>query len=132
MIVVDASAMLEVLLRTPAAASVERRLFKSPQTIHAPHLIDVELAQVIRRYAATRELDAERGRARFPTLPTFRSAGIRTIGFCCVSGNCGTMLRPVMPYTSPSRKRLTRRCLPATGASPLRLVIMRESNSYER
>ena len=63
MIVVDASALLEVLLRTPAGLSVERRLFGSGQTLHAPHLLDLEVAQVIRRYAATGNLDQERGRA---------------------------------------------------------------------
>ena len=62
MIVVDASALLEVLLRTPAAAAVERRLFAPSQTLHAPHLLDVEVAQVVRRYAANGEIDVERGR----------------------------------------------------------------------
>jgi len=57
-IVVDASALLEVLLRTSAAKSVENRLFAPRQTLHAPHLLDVEVAQVIRRYAANREIDA--------------------------------------------------------------------------
>lgn len=63
MIVVDASALIEVLLRTPAAQAVERRLFDTRRTLHAPHLLDVEVAQVIRRYAASGEIDAERGRA---------------------------------------------------------------------
>jgi predicted nucleic acid-binding protein len=62
MIVVDASAILEALLRTPAAREVERRLFESSQTLHAPHLLDVEVAQVVRRYAASNEIDVERGR----------------------------------------------------------------------
>ena len=53
MIVVDASALLEVLLRTPAAARVRDRLFGTQQTLHAPHLINVEVAQVRRRYAAS-------------------------------------------------------------------------------
>ena len=61
MIVVDASALLEVLLRTPAARAIERRLFASGETLHAPHLIDVEVAQVIRRYAAHGDIDADRG-----------------------------------------------------------------------
>ena len=61
MIVVDASAALEVLLRTPAARAVERRLFEPSQTLHAPHLLDVEVAQVIRRYIGNGEIDAERG-----------------------------------------------------------------------
>jgi predicted nucleic acid-binding protein len=59
-IVVDASAVLEVLLQTSAAAAVEARLFQSGQTLHAPHLIDVEVAQVLRRYAATNQVEARR------------------------------------------------------------------------
>lgn len=68
MIVVDASAVLETLLRTPAAASVERRLFEPSQTLHAPHLLDVEVAQVVRRYAGIGEIDAERGRMALTDL----------------------------------------------------------------
>jgi predicted nucleic acid-binding protein len=63
MIVVDASALLEALLRTPAAPSVEGWLFASGQTLHVPHLLDVEVTQVVRRYAATGEIDDQRGRA---------------------------------------------------------------------
>lgn len=62
MIVIDASAVLEVLLQTPAAAAIEARLFQPGQTLHAPHLIDVEIAQVLRRYAATSQVDAQRCR----------------------------------------------------------------------
>jgi predicted nucleic acid-binding protein len=65
---VDASAALEALLRTPAAGAVERRLFESSQTLHAPHLLDVEVAQVVRRYAANGEIDAERGRMALADL----------------------------------------------------------------
>ena len=62
MIVLDASAALELLLRTPAAGVVERRIFSRGQSLHAPHLIDVEVAQVLRRYAASGELDSGRCR----------------------------------------------------------------------
>lgn len=51
MIVVDASAALELLLRTPGAAALEGRLFGAGETLHAPHLIDLEIAQVLRRFA---------------------------------------------------------------------------------
>jgi predicted nucleic acid-binding protein len=61
MIVVDASAVLEVLLQTPAAARVSRRILASRETMHAPHLIDVEIAQVLRRYARSRVISSERG-----------------------------------------------------------------------
>ena len=71
MIVVDASAALEVLLRTPAAAAVEGRLFDPDETLHAPHLIDVEVAQVLRRYAATGQIDPERCRAALGDFGVF-------------------------------------------------------------
>ncbi len=62
MIVVDASALLEVLLGTPAAAAVEMRLFDAGETLHAPHLIDVEVVQALRRVALAGRLDPARGR----------------------------------------------------------------------
>lgn len=71
MIVVDASAVLEALLRTPAARAVEQRLFEPFRTLHAPHLLDVEVAQVVRRYAANGEIDAERGRMALADLTDF-------------------------------------------------------------
>lgn len=63
MIIVDASALLEVLLQTPAAQAVEDRLFAPGEALHAPHLLDVEVAQVIRRYVAQGDLDAQTGEA---------------------------------------------------------------------
>jgi predicted nucleic acid-binding protein len=71
MIVVDASALLEVLLRTPAAQAVEERMFDARETLHTPHLIDVEIAQVIRRYAANGEIDGDRGGAALDDLAVF-------------------------------------------------------------
>ena len=54
MIVLDASVALEVLLRMPAGIALEERLFSPAETLHAPHLLDVEVAQVLRRYALIR------------------------------------------------------------------------------
>jgi predicted nucleic acid-binding protein len=71
MMVVDASAMLETLLRTPAATAIESWLFAPSQTLHVPHLLDVEVAQVVRRYAANREIDVERGRMALADLADF-------------------------------------------------------------
>jgi predicted nucleic acid-binding protein len=70
-IVVDASALVDVLLRTSSAPLVERRLFGAGQTLHAPHLLDVEVAQVLHRYAAGGEIDAARGRAALEDLADF-------------------------------------------------------------
>jgi predicted nucleic acid-binding protein len=59
-IVIDASALLEVLLNTPASGKVAERLFASNDTLHAPHVIDLEVAQVLRRYTHSGEMDAQR------------------------------------------------------------------------
>jgi len=72
LIVVDASAVIEVLLRTPGAIAVEHYLFAPGQTLHAPHLLDIEVAQVIRKYVARGEIDAERGRVALDDLTTIR------------------------------------------------------------
>ncbi|MGH7309507.1 MAG: type II toxin-antitoxin system VapC family toxin [Candidatus Rokuibacteriota bacterium] len=75
MIVVDTSALLEVLLNTRGSARVAERLFAPNETLHAPHLLDVEIAQVLRRYARAGELDPARGRQALDDLadlPLFR------------------------------------------------------------
>ena len=61
MIVVDASAMVEVLLQLPAAGRLMDRIFGSGESLHAPHLLDVEVAQVVRRYARRGEIPTARG-----------------------------------------------------------------------
>jgi predicted nucleic acid-binding protein len=70
-IVLDASVLLEALLSTPAAAAVWARLSGPGETLHAPHLIDVEVAQVLCRYAAAGEIDPERGRSALIDLADF-------------------------------------------------------------
>lgn len=71
MIVVDASALLELLLRTQAAAIVGERLRREKETLHAPHLLDLEIAQVLRRYARGREVSSERCRTALHDLVNF-------------------------------------------------------------
>lgn len=61
MIVVDASVVIEVLLNTSVGVQLAERLFDPGETLHAPHLLDIEVAQVLRRYERTQELDAARG-----------------------------------------------------------------------
>jgi predicted nucleic acid-binding protein len=63
LIVVDASAVIELLLRRSAAQSIQTRMFAGHEELHAPQLIDVEVAQVLRRYALAGELDPGHGRA---------------------------------------------------------------------
>lgn len=49
MIVLDASAAVDWLLQTPAGQRIERRIYSRNESLHAPHLIDLEVAQVLRR-----------------------------------------------------------------------------------
>ncbi|MGH8803031.1 MAG: type II toxin-antitoxin system VapC family toxin [Casimicrobiaceae bacterium] len=68
MIVVDASALIDVLLGTRAGKQVSARILVPGESIHAPHLIDLEVAQVLRRYVRTREISAQRGHAAMQDL----------------------------------------------------------------
>jgi len=61
-IVVDASAVLELLLNTPAGRAVGERLLDPGESLHAPHLLDVEVLQVLRRYRRSGAFDDRRGR----------------------------------------------------------------------
>jgi predicted nucleic acid-binding protein len=60
-IVVDASAVIEWLLWTSRGIRIDQRLFSKAVTLHAPHLIDVEVAQVLRRYARDGIITVQRG-----------------------------------------------------------------------
>ena len=71
MIVVDASAMTEFLLQTPLGVRVEARLFRDGDEFHAPHLIDVEIAQALRRLVRTGEVPAERAEEAIADLSNF-------------------------------------------------------------
>lgn len=61
MIVLDASAALELLLNTPAAPRIAKRVLSPRDSLHAPHLIDLEIAQVLRRWERNGMLVAARG-----------------------------------------------------------------------
>ena len=60
MIVLDASAALELLLNTAAGQQVAKRIAPRTVSLHAPHLIDLEVAQALRRYVHARAIHAQR------------------------------------------------------------------------
>lgn len=60
MIVVDASAVLELLLQTELGARVEARLFRDGDELHVPHLVDVEVVQGLRRLVRMGEVSTSR------------------------------------------------------------------------
>ena len=49
MIVVDASAAVDWLLQTSSGKRIEKRIYARSETLHAPHLLDLEVTQVLRR-----------------------------------------------------------------------------------
>ena len=68
MIVVDCSVVLDLLLATPAASRVGKRVSLAKETLHAPHLLDLEVVQVLRRYCAVGEMEPERARQALTDL----------------------------------------------------------------
>jgi len=73
---------LEVLLRTETGAKVEDRLLSLGDSLHAPHIIDLEVAQVLCRYAGAGELSADRGREALIDLADFP---LHRNGFACLA-----------------------------------------------
>jgi predicted nucleic acid-binding protein len=61
MLVLEASAAAELLLRRPSASAVAEHLTAHEFDLHAPHLLDVEVLSVIRRLVASGEATPERG-----------------------------------------------------------------------
>lgn len=61
MIVLDASAVIALLLGADGADAIRVAIKRDNQTLHAPHLLDAEVGQVIRRYCMFEGLAPERG-----------------------------------------------------------------------
>jgi predicted nucleic acid-binding protein len=60
LIVIDASAAIELVLRTELGERVELRALDPDERLHAPHLLDLEVAQVLRRLTHLKEITAAR------------------------------------------------------------------------
>jgi len=68
LIVVDASAVIELLLNTADGDAIADRLFDPAESLAAPHLLDVEVLQVLRRYSIAGEIDSKRGQQAIEDL----------------------------------------------------------------
>ena len=55
--VLDASVVVELLLGTTEGGSIAERVADPRLALHAPHLLDVEVTQALRRYVREGELD---------------------------------------------------------------------------
>ena len=56
--VLDASALVELLLDTPTGRTIAARIAEPALGLHVPHLADLEVAQALRRYTHDGDLDA--------------------------------------------------------------------------
>ena len=60
MIVIDSSAAIELILRSELGERVESRVLDRDERLYAPHLLDLEVAQVLRRLTHLKEITAVR------------------------------------------------------------------------
>jgi predicted nucleic acid-binding protein len=75
MIVLDASAAIEVLLGSPRRAPALRaRLARSGETVHVPHLFDLEVLAAIRRHVLRGQLSSGRTSQALAALGDLRAA----------------------------------------------------------
>lgn len=70
MIVIDASALVELVARSPAGRRVADRVSGPEETLHAPHLVDVEVTHALRRLTLAGTISARTATARLAALAT--------------------------------------------------------------
>ena len=72
MIVLDASVVIDWLIRSSAAQRIESRIFSRNQSLHAPELLDLEVAQVLRRLVREDTLSTSRAETAIEDLLEIR------------------------------------------------------------
>jgi len=72
MIVLDASAAVDLLVPAELGAAVADRVLRGADSLHAPHLIDVEVTSALRRYVAREVIDASEGELALEQLAELR------------------------------------------------------------
>ena len=74
MIVLDASAAVEWLLQSSAGQRIENRIYARDESLHAPHLLDVEVSQVLRRLVRDKIVAEDRAGEAIEDLRDLRVA----------------------------------------------------------
>ena len=72
MIVLDASAAVDWLLQTSSGKQIERRIYSRREILHAPHLLDLEVAQVLRRLVRDGSISTSRADEAIADLQDLR------------------------------------------------------------
>jgi predicted nucleic acid-binding protein len=73
-IVFDASAAVELLLGTPRAAAIRTRIARPRESLHAPHLFDIEVVSSLRRFVSRGLLAGDAARDMVEDLSSLRLA----------------------------------------------------------
>jgi len=68
LIVLDASAAIDWLLHTPPGIRIDQRIYSRSETVHVPHVLDLEVAQVLRRFLREGSLSSVRAAAAVQDL----------------------------------------------------------------
>jgi len=71
-IVLDASATVDWLLQTSAGRRIDQRIGSAKQSLHAPHLLDIEVIQVLRRLVRESAISASRAEEAIQDLLDLR------------------------------------------------------------
>lgn len=72
MIVLDASAAIDWLLQTASGQRIETRIYSRGESLHAPHLLDLEVVQVLRRLVRETAVSAQRADQAIQDLMSLR------------------------------------------------------------
>ena len=72
MIVLDASAVVDWLLQTPAGKRIEQHIYARKDTLHTVYLLDVEFTQVLRRLVREGRLARKRAEEAIEDLIALR------------------------------------------------------------
>ncbi len=72
MLVLDASAAIDWLLQTAAGQRIEQRIYSRHESLHAPHLLDLEVGQVLRRLVREGTVSAQRAEQAIEDLLDLR------------------------------------------------------------
>jgi predicted nucleic acid-binding protein len=72
LIVLDASAAIDWLLQTTNGRQIHKRIYARPESLHCPHLLDLEVTQVLRRWARDGSVSPERADEAIEDLQNLR------------------------------------------------------------
>lgn len=81
MIVLDASAAVELLLVTPRSVALQEAILAG-STFHAPHVIDIEILHALRRLVRLREISPARAQEALEDLGALNATRYSHEAFC--------------------------------------------------